>query len=120
MPPTRANPGSSLVLSALPATAYVPLPDSMPSTIIVVASWGAMRNSTVYGTATVVPIWFHDLNSLWPGTGDCISPTAISNDLLFKIAVRSDRLCILVSGLLDAFVTAFIYKERTEEATSIL
>ena len=27
-------------------------------------------------------------------------------DLLFKIGVRSDRLCILVAGLLDAFVTA--------------
>ena len=31
---------------------------------------------------------------------------AIFNELLFKIAVRSDRLCILVAGLLDAFVTA--------------
>ena len=29
------------------------------------------------------------------------------NDLLFKIAVRSDMLCILVAGLLDAFVTAY-------------
>ena len=26
--------------------------------------------------------------------------------ILFKIAVRSDRLCILVAGLLDVFVTA--------------
>ena len=33
--------------------------------------------------------------------------TAIFNGLLFKIAVRSDRLCILVAGLLDAFVAAF-------------
>ena len=53
------------------------------------------------------PILFYHLNSLWPGTNECISPTAIFNDLLIKIAVRSDRLCILVSGLLDAFVTAF-------------
>ena len=33
--------------------------------------------------------------------------TAILNDLMFKIAVRSDRLCILVAGLRDAFVTAY-------------
>ena len=33
--------------------------------------------------------------------------TAILNDLLFKIAVRSDRLCILVARLRDAFVTAY-------------
>ena len=33
--------------------------------------------------------------------------TAIFHDQLFKIVVRNDRLCILVSGLLDAFVTAF-------------
>ena len=32
---------------------------------------------------------------------------AIFNELLFKIADRNHRLCILVSGLLDAFVTAF-------------
>ena len=44
------------------------------------------------------PILFYHLNSLWPGTNECISPTAIFNDLLIKIAVRSDRLCILVSG----------------------
>ena len=27
--------------------------------------------------------------------------------MVFKFAVRSDRLCILVAGLLDAFVTAY-------------
>ena len=53
------------------------------------------------------PILFDHLKSLWPGTDECISPTAILNDLLFKIAVRSDRLCILESGFLDAFVSAF-------------
>ena len=36
------------------------------------------------------PILFDHLNSLWPGTNECIHPTA-------------DRLCTLVSGLLDAF-----------------
>ena len=45
--------------------------------------------------------------SLLHGTGECISPMPIFNDLLFKIAVRNDRLHILLSGLLDAFVTAF-------------
>ena len=53
------------------------------------------------------PTLFHSLLAIWPGTGECISPTAIFNDLLFKIATGSDRLCILVSGLLDAVVTAF-------------
>ena len=31
---------------------------------------------------------------------------AIFSDLLFKIAVGSDRLCILVAGPFDAFITA--------------
>ena len=53
------------------------------------------------------PTLLDHIRSLWPGASECISPTAIFNDVLFKIAVRSDRLCILVSGLLDAFVTAF-------------
>ena len=53
------------------------------------------------------PILFESSCSLWPCTGECISPTAIFNDLLFKSAVRSDRLCILVAGLLDAFVTTY-------------
>ena len=50
---------------------------------------------------------FDHLNSLWPCIGECISPTAVFNDVLFKIAVRSDRLSLLVSGLCDASVTAF-------------
>ena len=58
------------------------------------SSWG----SIAYGTTVDV---------LWPGTGACISPVAIFHGLLFKIAVRSERLCTLVAVLLDAFVTAF-------------
>ena len=53
------------------------------------------------------PILSNHLNSPWPVTKECISPKAIFNDFLFKIAVRVDRLCILVSHLLDALVTAF-------------
>ena len=34
-------------------------------------------------------------------------PSAFFDELLFKIAVRSHRLCILVADLLDAFVTAY-------------
>ena len=41
---------------------------------------------------------------LTPTNARC--PRRFSNDLLFKIAVRSDRLCILVAVLLDAFATA--------------
>ena len=44
------------------------------------------------------PILFRHLSSLCPGTGECISSTTIFHDHLFKLAVRSDRLCILVSG----------------------
>ena len=53
------------------------------------------------------PTLLDHIRSLWPGASECISPTAIFNDVLFKIAVGSDRLCSLVAGLLDAFVTAF-------------
>ena len=50
---------------------------------------------------------FHHLHSLLSGTGECIPPKAIFRLKKEQIAVRSDRLCILVSGLVDAFVTAF-------------
>ena len=36
-----------------------------------------------------------------------------------KIAVRSDRLCILVAGLLDAFVTAYKL-QRTNRGPGLL
>ena len=39
------------------------------------------------------PSLFDHLNSLWLGTSECISPTAVFNNLLFKTAVRSDGLC---------------------------
>ena len=51
------------------------------------------------------PILFDHLSSLWPGTNVCFSLTAIFNDTLFKIAVRGDRLCTLVTGLPDGFVS---------------
>ena len=53
------------------------------------------------------PTLFRSLLVIWLSTGECISPTAIFNDLLFKIGVRRDRLYILESGLVDAFVTSF-------------
>ena len=53
------------------------------------------------------PTLLRSLFAIWLGTGDCIFPTAIFNDMLFNIAVRNDRLCTLVSGLFDAFVTVF-------------
>ena len=53
------------------------------------------------------PTLFRSLLVIWPGTGECISPTAIFDDLWFKIGVRRDRLCIFESGLVDAFVTSF-------------
>ena len=69
------------------------------------AAWDALKQDCLrhYNTC---PVLFEHPSSLWPGTMDSISRGAILNDLLFKITVRSDRLCILVSGLLDAFVAA--------------
>ena len=52
------------------------------------------------------------------GTCECMSPTAIFVELRFKIAVRSDRLCILVAGLLDAFVTAETF-QRTNRGPGL-
>ena len=62
------------------------------------------------------PSLFRSLLAIWPGDGECISPTAIFNDLLF--ATRNDRCCILVSGLLYAFVTAF-HLRRTHQGHSL-
>ena len=64
------------------------------------------------------PTILESLCSLWPGTGEGMSPTAVFNDLLFKIAIRSDRLCILVAGLLGAFVTAWNL-QRTNRGLSL-
>ena len=52
------------------------------------------------------PTLFESQCSLLLGSAECTSPTTILNDLLSKTAVRSDRLCILVAGQVDAFVTA--------------
>ena len=50
---------------------------------------------------------FESICSLWPGTGECIAPTALFNELLFKLAVGSDKVCILVAVLLDALCPAY-------------
>ena len=99
-----------MVLGALPFACVMVcarLPDSTQLKKIQDALWGAMKGAVAFGITIDVPTLFESLCSLWPGTGECIPPTAIFTDLLFKIAVRSDRLCILVAGLLDAFVTAY-------------
>ena len=49
--------------------------------------WGAMKGSIAHGHYNRCPTLFESLCSLWPGTGECISPTAIFNDLLFTIVV---------------------------------
>ena len=53
------------------------------------------------------PILFDHFGSLWRGTIEGISRAAIFNGLPFNNAVRSERLCIFVSGLLDGCGTAF-------------
>ena len=68
---------------------------------------GVPRGARLHSALHSMSLPFESFCSLWPGTGECISPWAIFNELLFKIAVRSDKLCILVAGLLDAFVTDY-------------
>ena len=58
------------------------------------------------------PTLLRSLVAIWPGTGESISPSAIFNGFLFKVAIRSDRLCTLVSCSKHAFVTAF-HLQRT-------
>ena len=53
------------------------------------------------------PTLFRSLLAIWPGTGDCISPTAIFNDLLFKIAVRSEQAVHSRVWFIRCLVTAF-------------
>ena len=53
------------------------------------------------------PLFSKAPRSFWPGTGECISPTAVLTSPSFNVAVQSDRLCILVAGILDAFVTLY-------------
>ena len=93
--PTRANLASSLALHALHAMACALLPGSIQPMKILDASWGVLMDLIAWALYLVSYLVQR------------ISPTAILNDLLFKIAVRSNRLSILVSGLLDACVTAF-------------
>ena len=68
---------------------------------------GSLKVLIACGIKNCGPTLFDHLRFLWPGTGECISPTDIFNDLLSKIAVRRDRLFILVAGLTDAYVTSF-------------
>ena len=44
------------------------------------------------------PVRFDHLNSLWPRVAESTERTVIFTDLWFKIAVRSEKLCILVGG----------------------
>ena len=81
------------------------LPDSILLKKTQDAFSGATVGSIQFGR-TISATLFDSLCSLWPGTSACISPSAFFDELLFKIAVRSHRLCILVADLFDAFVTA--------------
>ena len=80
---------AGLVVGALRVAvmAYARLSDSTSLTKILDVFWGAMKGSIAHGIPVDVPTLFESLCSLWPGTGECISPTAIFNDLLFTIVV---------------------------------
>ena len=76
---------------------------------------GALR-ITCNGLCTAVRLYSaveHPGGSFKCGEGqalaptNAISPSAILNDLLFKIAIRSDRLCIPLSWFVQAFAAAF-------------
>ena len=86
---------------------FARLPDSTPPKTVLFASWGALKVLMGFRYYISCPTLFDHLHFLWPSTGECISPNAVCHGVLFKIAVRNDRLCILVSGSLHAFVIAF-------------
>ena len=69
--------------------------------------WGTTRDSIAFGITIDAPPFLtpYVLSGLSPTSA--FSPTAIFDELLFKIAVRGDRICIMVAGLLDAFVTSY-------------
>ena len=83
----------------------VRLPGSTLLRKILDVSWGATRGSIASGI-TIDAQPYSTPCFLCPGTGESISPTAIFVEPLLKIAVRGDRLCSLVAGLLDAIVMA--------------
>ena len=100
--PTRANQVSSLAPYVFPCAR---LPGSIRLNTTQGAGWSVSKNRIVCDTT--IPVLFCSTTlTLSLGTVESISRASIFNDLLFKIAVRSERLCILVTGLLDAFVTA--------------
>ena len=82
------------------------------------ASWNVAKDETGNGiTINVLPCSAAFLLSgLVLGTAFLLVLSL--NDLLFKIGIRSDRLCILVSGFLDAFVTAFNLR-RTHQGQAL-
>ena len=97
--PTHAKLASSWLHYVSLAMACARLPGSILLTNIPHATWDVGKNKIAV---------------IWPGIRECISSTALFNDFLFKIAIRSDKLSILVSGLFDAFVTA-CYMRRTHQ-----
>ena len=82
------------------------LPDSTLLKKILVAS-EVPRGARLHPPLQSMPHNFRVCSFPLAWHGECISPTATFNELVFKTAVRSSRHCILVAGLLDAFVTVY-------------
>ena len=78
------------------------------------ASWGALEVSIACGTIAALPCLTIFALSLWQGTGECISPTAIVNDLLFQKSpfAVTDSASSCQGWWTDAFVTAFNVRSR--------
>ena len=76
------------------------------------ASWDAAKDLIVHGTTiNVLPCSAHfSLFGLVPT--NVFLP--LLNNLLLHIGIRSDRLCIFLSGLLNAFITEF-HLRRTHQ-----
>ena len=64
------------------------------------AFWAATGGLDCIRHYNQCPTLFEFFRSLWPGTGECISPTAIFNELLFKIAVQSGFASLVLGFLM--------------------
>ena len=107
VPLTHAFQVSWLARYALHAMACARLPGSTRLKTSQIAALAALKDRIVFGIT--VPALSCSNTSARSGMAplDLFRALPFSVIHFFKIAVRSERLCILVTGLLDAFVTAF-------------
>ena len=107
MRPTRANLVSSLVPYVSHVMVCARLPGSTLSKKIVHASWDVLKVLIACGILIFAPPCSTIFVLSGLATTNALHPHTFSTIYPSKLPFASDRLCILVSGLLDAFVTTF-------------